>query len=200
MRRDDQDQWVDIKVDRHDLEEISVVFGDVMLRVKAVMKGLKGVSIWKWMATKERLRVSDRQHLEFTQTEVNEAFEWANDQADVARAELELGTPVITSETVDALEAKAERYITIVDVGTEHRTAIAKQIALHPELKRIFGITSTLKPVADTKPVPPISSGATITGAIDVSRKGRKGGRKTASIVAPTPPPPLVDDEFGLLE
>lgn len=203
MRRDDQDQWVDIKVDRHDLSEISVVCGDVMLRVKAVMKGLKGVSLWKWMAAKERLRVSDRQHLEFTQTAVNEALEWAADQADVARAELELGTPVITAETVDALEAKADRYIKIVDVSAEHRQAIASQIALHPELKRIFGITSTLAPVAKTKPVPEIGVGATITGAIEVPRKGqkgRKGGPQADAVVVTPPSPPPVDDEFGLPE
>lgn len=199
MRRDDQDQWVDIKVDRHDLGEISVVCGDVMLRVKAVMKGLKGVSLWKWMAAKERLRVSDRQHLEFTQAAVDDAIEWAAEQADIALAEMELGTPVITSETVDMLEAKADRYIKIVDVSAEHRTAIANQIALHPELKRIFGITSTLKPIAETKPVP--SLGVKITASIEVPRKGKTRGRKakteTEVLQAPSSPEPF-DDEFGL--
>jgi len=198
MRRNDKDQWVDIKVDRYSLHEISVVHGDVMYRVPAVMKGLKDVSIWQWKAAKERLRVSDRQYLEFTQSAVDEAIEWAAEQADVARAELELGTPVLSGETFEQLEAKMDRFIQIVAVSTEHVEAIQNQIALRPELRRLFGMTSTLKEkakmtpalanVLTPPPAPPKEAAASETKA---SKKTRKAVAKAKPV---TPP----DDEFGM--
>ncbi|SSC71428.1 unnamed protein product [Ciceribacter sp. T2.26MG-112.2] len=198
MRRDDKDQWVDVKIDRYSLEEISVIHGDAMYRVPAVMKGLRNVSIWQWKAAKERLRVSDRQYLEFTQSAVDDAIEWAAEQADVARAELELGTPVLSGETFEQLEAKMDRFIRIVGVSTEHVQAIRNQIAFRPELCRLFGMTSTLREKAEMTPalakvltplpVPPQNAAAPEAKAVKVTRKAVLKAK-------PVTPP---DDEFGM--
>jgi len=198
MRRDDKDQWVDVKIDRYSLEEISVIHGDAMYRVPAVMKGLRNVSIWQWKAAKERLRVSDRQYLEFTQSAVDDAIEWAAEQADVARAELELGTPVLSGEIFEQLEAKMDRFIRIVGVSTEHVEAIQNQIAFRPELRRLFGMTSTLREKAEMTPAlakvltpPPAPSKDDDVSETKPSRKTRKAVKKAKPV---TPP----DDEFGM--
>lgn len=198
MRRDDKDQWVDIKIDRYSLHEISVINGDAMYRVPAVMNGLKDVSIWQWKAAKERLRVSDRQYLEFTQSAVDDAIEWAAEQADVARAELELGTPVLSGETFEQLEGKLDRFIRIVGVSSEHVEAIQNQIAFQPELRRLFGMTSTLKAKAEVTPalarvLTPVPLQPQDPGA--PGSKASKTKRKAVSKAKPVTPS---DDEFGM--
>jgi len=199
MRRDDKDQWVDCKVDRFDLSEITLINGDAMFRVPAVMKGLKGVSIWQWKAAKERLRVSDRQHLEFTQAAVDDAIEWAAEQADIARAELEMGTPVLTGETLEYLEAKMDRFIKIVDVDPEHLEKVRNQIALRPELRRLFGMTSTLKEKAEITPALARVITPTplpVAGSNPAEPKTKKSRRKAVAAKKAVAPPP--DDEFGM--
>ncbi|MDR6667071.1 hypothetical protein [Rhizobium sp. 1399] len=199
MRRDDKDQWVDCKVDRFDLSEITLIKGDAMFRVPAVMKGLKNVSIWQWKAAKERLRVSDRQYLEFTQAAVDEAIEWAAEQSDIARAELEMGTPVLTGETLEYLEGKMDRFIKIVDVDPNHQAAVRNQIALRPELRRLFGMTATLKEKVELTP----SLARVLTQLLpapeakaeELSPKAKKTRRKAVSTQKTILPP---DDEFGM--
>jgi putative transposase len=200
-RREDKDVWIDCKVDRFDLSEITAIKGDAMFRVPAVMKGLKGVTIWQWKAAKERLRVSDRQHLEFTQAAVDEAIEWAADQADIARAELELGTPVLTGETLEYLEAKMDRFIKIVDVDPDHQAAVRNQIALRPELRRLFGITSTLKEKVEMTPGLArvlLQHPAFEAKAEELPPKAKRTRRKAVSSPKTDLPPP--DDEFGMPE
>ncbi|MEH7846376.1 hypothetical protein [Rhizobium laguerreae] len=201
MRRNDKDQWVDCRVDRFDLSEITACDGNAMFRVPAVMDGLKGVTIWQWKAAKERLRVSDRQYLDFTQAAVDEAIEWAAEQADIARAELELGTPVLDGETLEHLEAKMDRFIRIVDVDPDHQTAIQNQIALRPELRRLFGMTSTLKERAELTPalarvLTPLPESPKAAEGTDTA-KPRKTRRRAVTRQEPTLPP---HDEFGMPE
>ncbi|CAH0340494.1 hypothetical protein RHI9324_02162 [Rhizobium sp. CECT 9324] len=89
-----------------------------------------------------------------------------------------------------------DRFIRIVDVSQEQVDAIQYQIAFRPELRRLFGMTSTLKEKAEMtpalanvlQPVPQPDGAAPET-------KPAKTKRKTVAKAKPVTPP---DDEFGM--
>ncbi|MGL4091200.1 hypothetical protein [Agrobacterium cavarae] len=117
LRRDDEHLMVHIRVDRHDLSEISVIWKDGFLRVPATIKGLQNVTYWQWMKAKERLRIHDRENLELVADDVAEAIEWAGNEADVANAALELTSPVFTLPEYVYENEKIGRFVRIVDAS-----------------------------------------------------------------------------------
>ncbi len=152
LRMDDTDVEVDFRVSPNDISAISVSNGNGYLEVHATISGLEGISLFRWLAACEQLKIYDREQLELEREELDDALLWASEQADVARAELGLGTPTLDLERYEYLIAKQNRFMT-VKAKSVRNTTIDERAKMSPELSRLFGFTSSPKPKEKAKTV-----------------------------------------------
>lgn len=152
LRMDDEEVEVDFRLSPNDISAISVSVGEAYLEVDAKISGLEGISLFRWLAACEQLRIYDREQLEFDRAEVADALLWASEQADVARAELGLGTPTLDLERYEYLMKKQHRFMTVREKQVRN-VSISEKARTSPELTRLFGFTSKLQPKAEEKVV-----------------------------------------------
>ncbi|MFE0014088.1 Mu transposase C-terminal domain-containing protein [Mesorhizobium sp. NPDC059054] len=121
LRRKVHNRSVLIRVDRFDLSRISVWQGGNWLDVPARWTGLEGVSVWKWMAAAEKLRSIHNANAKLSERTVLSAVRWLGDQAEIAQAEAELASPVLTDEHFRRVEKRLTRHldINLEEVGDE---------------------------------------------------------------------------------
>lgn len=152
MRMNDVDVEVDFRVSPNDISAISVSNGETYLEAFATISGLENISLFRWLAACEQLRVYDREQLELDREELDDALLWASEQADVARAELGLGTPTLDLDRYEYLMKKQNRFMTVKGKAVRN-TTITERAKTSPELSRLFGFTSKLKPKEQAKVV-----------------------------------------------
>jgi putative transposase len=185
LRRDDEFVQVHIRVDRYDLSEISVIWKDGFLRVPATLKGLKGVSYWRWMKAKERLRIENRENLELVADDVADAIEWSANEAEAADAELELTSPVFTIADYKYEDEKAGRYIRTVELPSNLIDKKRGQAAALPaNIAALFGPASVVNAAAEA---------ATSSDRARETAILRAADAKASSNNTP-------DDEFGIID
>lgn len=187
IRRDDEHVMVHIRVDRFDLSEISVIWKNGFLRVPATIKGLKDVSIWQWRKAKERLRIHDKEYLDFVADDVAEAIEWAAEEADVANAELELTSPVFTIPEYLYEDEHIGRFVRVVDTSSDLSEKVRTQA---PKMRyssaALLGL-SNVSPIAITA-----DAAASERAAAEIAARRAADANASSTDAA--------DDEFGIID
>ncbi|NTF64915.1 Mu transposase C-terminal domain-containing protein [Rhizobium rhizogenes] len=110
-----KDEPVNIRVDRHDLGAISVEHVKGWLRVPATHQEFAGMSVWRWMAFNQQLGLFNKQNAEVPKAVALKTKEWLRKQADLARAEAELGSAIVTHEDFQRFERKLPHRVGLVD-------------------------------------------------------------------------------------
>lgn len=120
LRRAVGQQKVMVRVDRHDLGEISVHMGDGWLSIPFARQGmdLKGVSYWEWLAASRHLAHRNADMSKLSAPTVMAALRSVRETADMAIVRAELGTPILTQEELDRADRELFRVFDFVDGGT----------------------------------------------------------------------------------
>ncbi|WDZ79135.1 Mu transposase C-terminal domain-containing protein (plasmid) [Ensifer adhaerens] len=113
LRRDDPRVRYTIRVDRHDLGEISLRHGEGWVRVPAVYDEFKGMSIWTWMAACERHRLLNAENAKLARETLRKTKEWLQSQGQMARLEAELGSGFVTDEDFERFEKKLDHAVNL---------------------------------------------------------------------------------------
>ncbi|URK87811.1 Mu transposase C-terminal domain-containing protein [Rhizobium sp. RCAM05350] len=126
MRRDKTGVEVHIRVDLHDVSEITVFDGEVSYRVPCRLAQLRGLSYWEAAALLQELRVIDTEYTNRTLEQVDAAREYIDRQADLGRLKYSVATPIVTEEHLERLEKRVTRAIRIVR-ETEYTHEVSAQ-------------------------------------------------------------------------
>ncbi len=126
MRRDETGVEVDIRVDLQDLGEITVFEGKHSWTVPSSLKRLRGRSYWHLTSVLHELRLLDTNYTDRTQEDVDAAFEFIDEQAEIGRAMRSLTSPVVTWEHIDRVERRVLRALNIVK-ETEYTRQVGAQ-------------------------------------------------------------------------
>lgn len=194
IRRDDTDIDIDIKYDRFDLSEITLIWKDGMLRVPATLPGLKNVTIWQWAAAKKRLRIEDRENLLLTEDAIADALEWAAQQHETSLEQLERASPILTDERYHLTNDHRERFIRTADTRSPEAVAVRQQAPDVPELALLFGRAAA--PIANAPEVAKPDRTLRETN-VPKPKKVRKANQQNSAADEAAVPP---DDEFGILD
>lgn len=187
LRQDDEDVWVDFRLNPRDLSSISVSIGETYLPVRATLKGLENISLFRWLAACEQLRIYDREQLDLVREDVAAALEWAAEQAEVAQAEMGMSSQSLDLEKYEYLQEKQFRFMTIKEAPAREGSSALERARTSAGLAKLLGYASTLKPVPEKKEKVVQSNGA---------ERRRKPIPVTAAS-APAPFIPADDDEFA---
>ncbi|MDO5897905.1 Mu transposase C-terminal domain-containing protein [Agrobacterium sp. Azo12] len=154
FREDDLE--VEVRIDRFDLGAISVRHPEGWLTVPAVHDDLIGMSIWKWLAFNDRLRLTNRKNVEVSQAIVNRTKEWLRDQAQMARAEAELGSAILTERDIMRFEKKVAYSIDIVEETRANENAIPEEVDVATTIRNwdMYGIRQDPKVEQAPEPAP----------------------------------------------
>ncbi|MEB2845980.1 Mu transposase C-terminal domain-containing protein [Endobacterium cereale] len=172
---------VDIRVDLEDFGEITVFDGPNSYRVPARLPALRGRSYWQLTAALDDLGVLDETYAARTQEDVDEAFEFIDQQGEVARAMLSLSSPIITSEHIDRVERRIRRHIHITPEA-EIRSKLRKQDWQRSSfLDEAWGLSDA--PEGDDLDVPASASAEAVA-----KKYGSSGSSKTTSYVRKVAP------------
>jgi putative transposase len=112
--REDEGE-VEVRIDRFDRGAISVRHSEGWLTVPAIHDDVIGMSIWKWLVFNDRLRLTNRKNAEVSQAVVRRTKEWLRGQAQLARAEAELGSAILTERDILRFERKVPYSVDIVE-------------------------------------------------------------------------------------
>ncbi|KJF74651.1 hypothetical protein RP75_06070 [Agrobacterium arsenijevicii] len=147
---------VDVRIDRFDLGAISVRHSEGWLTVPAVHDDLIGMSIWKWLAFNDRLRLTNRKNAEVSQGIVSRTKEWLQSQAQIARAEAELGSAILTERDILRFEKKVAYSIDIVEDARANEDAIPEEADISTVISEwdMFGIKQDPKAEQFQEPAP----------------------------------------------
>ncbi|MBX4963676.1 Mu transposase C-terminal domain-containing protein [Rhizobium binae] len=103
------------RVNNHDLFSISVMTDDGWIEVPCVHPELEGVSIWKWLAASERLKLFNKNNAKASRKTLLDTFAWLKTQAEMAHLEAGLASPVLTDEDYLRFEKKMDQVFDLVD-------------------------------------------------------------------------------------
>lgn len=103
------------RVNNHNLGAISVLTRDGWIEVPCVHEELEEVSIWRWLATSERLKLFHAENAKASRQTMLDTFAWLKMQADMARLEAGLVNPVLTDEDYRRFERKMDHVFDIVN-------------------------------------------------------------------------------------
>ncbi|MVA58732.1 Mu transposase C-terminal domain-containing protein [Agrobacterium vitis] len=152
---------VEVRIDRFDLGAISVRHSEGWLTVPAVHDDIIGMSIWKWLAFNDRLRLTNRKNAEVSEAVVLRTKEWLRSQAQLARAEAELGSSILTERDILRFERKVPYSVDIVEDARANEDAIPDEADISTLINDwdMFGIKQDPKAeqspeVAPTHPTP----------------------------------------------
>ncbi len=115
IRRKDSKIPILARVNNHDLGAISVLTKQGWIEVPCVHKELEGVSIWRWLATTERLKLFNRENAKASRQTLLDTFAWLKEQAEMARLEAGLVNPVLTDEDYLRFEKRMDGVFSLVD-------------------------------------------------------------------------------------
>ncbi|MGO6810111.1 hypothetical protein ELH22_08680 [Rhizobium ruizarguesonis] len=115
MRRNRTDVPVHIRIDVQDVSEISLYDGELSYPVPARLPALKGLSFWHATALLQELRCIDAEYTSRTSEQADEAREWIDSQAELARIKHSIATPIVTQKHLDRLEARITQGISVVE-------------------------------------------------------------------------------------
>ncbi len=110
-----KDVEVEIRVNISDLGMISVKHEKGWLNVEALHQEFAGMSVWKWMAFNKRLRIMNQANAKVHRSVALRAKEFLRNQADVARAEAQLGTAVVNDDDFKRWEKGLAHTVEIID-------------------------------------------------------------------------------------
>lgn len=141
MRREETSVPVHIRIDPQDVYEISVYDGELARPVPARLKALKGLSLWHATALLQELRCIDTEYTERTESQVDEARLWVDEQAELARFKYGISSPILVKKHLDRLEARITRGVEIVE-ETEFTYEVSQQDwSGSPFTDDVFGLT-----------------------------------------------------------
>ncbi|MBY5485174.1 hypothetical protein E0H36_18660 [Rhizobium leguminosarum bv. viciae] len=103
------------RLNNHDLGSISVLYEGGWIEVPCVHTELSGVSIWKWLATTEKLRLFNKENASVSRPTMLATFAWLHEQADIARLEAGILSPILTEEDFERFEKKMDHVFDVVD-------------------------------------------------------------------------------------
>ncbi len=103
------------RVNNHDLGAISILTQEGWIEVPCVHRELEGVSIWQWLAASERLKLFNTENAKASRQTMLGTFAWLKQQADMARLEAGLVSPVLTDEDYLRFEKKMDHVFDVVD-------------------------------------------------------------------------------------
>jgi len=103
------------RVNNHDLGAISILTQDGWIEVPCVHRELEGVSIWQWLAASERLKLFNAENAKASRQTMLGTFAWLKQQADMARLEAGLVSPVLTDEDYLRFEKKMDHVFEVAD-------------------------------------------------------------------------------------
>jgi putative transposase len=115
IRRQNSKNPIVGRVNNHNLGAISVLTPQGWIEVPCVHKELEGVSIWRWLATAERLKLYNRENAKVSRQTLLDTFAWLMQQGDMARLEAGLVNPVLTDEDYVRFEKRMDGVFDIVD-------------------------------------------------------------------------------------
>jgi putative transposase len=152
----DAETELEVRIDRFDLGEISVRHAEGWLFVPAVHDEIIGMSIWKWLAFNDRLRLTNRKNAEVSQAIVSRTKEWLHHQAQIARAEAELGSAILTERDILRFEKKVAYSIDIVEETRANENTIAEEADISTVLREwdMSGINQDPKAEQSPEPAP----------------------------------------------
>ncbi len=152
----DDDLEVEVRIDRYDLGAISVRHPQGWLTVPAVHDDLIGMSIWKWLAFNDRLRLTNRKNAEVQKAVAQRTKEWLQTQAQISRAEAELGSAILTERDILRFEKKVPYSVTIVEDARAKEDAPPEEADISTLIEDwdMFGITQDPKAEQPPEPAP----------------------------------------------
>ncbi|MBY3483458.1 Mu transposase C-terminal domain-containing protein [Rhizobium laguerreae] len=106
---------VSIRVGISDLGMISVKHEQGWLNVPALHQEFAGMSVWKWMAFNKRLRILNQATAKVHRSVALRAKEYLRNQAEIARAEAQLGTAVVNDDDFKRWEKSLAHTVEIID-------------------------------------------------------------------------------------
>lgn len=126
LRRTVGQKPVAVRVNRHDLGEISVRTENGWMAVKFQRRGMDmaGISIWEWMTAAQSLR---RQNAEFAKVNVDvvrKALDSIRGTVDMAIERAELASPIITPEAMARLDHQLFKAFNFVEAASTACTDI----------------------------------------------------------------------------
>ncbi|MGR9400152.1 hypothetical protein ACU8M5_10430 [Rhizobium leguminosarum] len=107
------------RINNHNLGSISVLYKSGWIQVPCVHRDLAGVSIWQWLATCEKLRIFNEENAKVSRPTMLATFAWLKEQADMARLEGGILSPILTTEDFERFEKKMDRAFDVVDSPIE---------------------------------------------------------------------------------
>ncbi len=154
FREDDLE--VEVRIDRFDLGAISVRHPEGWLTVPAVHDDLIGMSIWKWLAFNDRLRLTNRKNAEVSQAILSRTKEWLHHQAQIARAEAELGSAILTERDILRFEKKVAYSVDIIEKASANEDATIEEADVSTIIIDwdMFGINQDPKAEQSPEPAP----------------------------------------------
>lgn len=133
---------VEVRIDRFDLGAISVRHPEGWLTVPATHDDFIGMSVWRWLAFSDRLRLTNRKNAEVSQAVVRRTKEWLQSLAGVAKAEAELGSAILTERDILRFERKVPYSVDIVEEARAAEDAGFEETDVSALIKNwdLFGI------------------------------------------------------------
>ncbi|MCQ1839169.1 Mu transposase C-terminal domain-containing protein [Neorhizobium galegae] len=156
------DEDVEVRLDRFDLGAISVRHPEGWLTVPASHEEFAGMSLWKWLAFNQRLNLTNRKNAEVPLEIARRTKEWLRDQAQIAQAEAELGSSILTERDIIRFEKNVAYQVDFVDCKRTEQQAQIEEADISSLIKQwdMHGIqqsaenAQTQKAVAKTPPAP----------------------------------------------
>ena len=158
----ESDVSLEVRFDRFDLGAISVRHPEGWLTVPADHEEIAGMSLWKWLAFNQRLNLTNRKNAEVSLEIARRTKSWLRDQAEVARAEAELGSAVLTERDILRFEKQVAYQVEFVErkrseeqapVEEADISSLIKQWDMHG-IQQLADNAQTQKSVAKTAPNP----------------------------------------------
>jgi putative transposase len=150
------DTEVEVRIDRFDLGAISVRHSEGWLTVPAVHDDVIGMSIWKWLAFNDRLRLTNRKNAQVSETIVRRTKQWLQSQAQIARAEAELGSAILTERDILRFERKVAYSVDVVEDARANEDTSLEEADISSLIKNwdMFGIKQDPKAEHPPEPAP----------------------------------------------
>lgn len=118
----DSAEEFDVRLDRFDLGAISIRHEQGWLDVPAAHEEFVGMSLWKWLAFNDRLRLTNRKTADVDLDTARRTKEWLRQQAQVLAAEAELGSAVLTERDILRFEKNIAYQVNILEQTRNRET------------------------------------------------------------------------------
>lgn len=103
------------RINNRNFGSASVWAEDGWIEVPCVHKELEGVSIWQWLAATEKLRLFNTENAKVSRGTLQATFLWLKKQAEMARLESGLLSPVLADEDYQRFEKSMDRTFDVVE-------------------------------------------------------------------------------------